>query len=107
ITGLTAHRALALTFDDGPGPDTMRLLDILDEHHVHATFFLVARQLEHGHGRATAQEIYRRGHSIGLHSYAHDDVTAMGPGELGADLDRSEAIFVDVFGVRPTLYRPP
>lgn len=107
IHGLTANRALALTFDDGPGPETLRLLDVLDAHHVHATFFLVARQLEHGRGRAIAQEILRRGHSIGLHSYAHDDVSAMGPGELAADLDRSEAVFVDVFGARPTLYRPP
>jgi peptidoglycan/xylan/chitin deacetylase (PgdA/CDA1 family) len=107
ITGLTAHRALALTFDDGPGPETMRLLDVLDEHHVHATFFLVARQLEHARGRATAREILRRGHSVGLHSYEHDDLTAMTPGALGLDLDRSEAVFVDVFGARPTLYRPP
>lgn len=107
ITGLTAHRALALTFDDGPGPDTMRLLDILDARHVHATFFLVAHQLEHARGRATAREILRRGHAIGLHSYDHDDLTSLPPGALGLDLDRSEAIFLDVFGVRPTLYRPP
>lgn len=107
ITGLTAHRALALTFDDGPGPETLRLLDALDAHHVHATFFLVARQMEHARGRSIAREILRRGHSIGLHSYAHDDVTAMTPGELASDLDRSEAVFVDVFGARPTLYRPP
>ena len=107
ITGLTAHRALALTFDDGPGPQTLRLLDTLDAHHVHATFFLVARQLEHAHGRAVAREILRRGHSVGLHSYAHDDVTQMSAEALGADLDQAEAVFVDAFGTRPSLYRPP
>lgn len=107
LSGLTAHRALAFTFDDGPGDDTLRLLDILDAHHVHATFFLVARQLEHPRGREVAREILRRGHSVGLHSYRHDDVTALAPGALGLDLDRAEAVFVDVFGARPTLYRPP
>jgi len=107
ISGLTAHRALAFTFDDGPGPETLRLLDTLDAHHVHATFFLVARQIEHGRGRAVAQEIQRRGHSIGLHSYRHDDVTTLAPGALGLDIERAEAIFVDVLGARPTLYRPP
>lgn len=107
IGGLTAHRALAFTFDDGPGDDTPRLLDTLDAHHVRATFFLVARSLEHARGRATAREILRRGHAVGLHSYRHDDVTTLAPGALGLDLDRAEAVFVDVFGVRPTLYRPP
>lgn len=107
ISGLTASRSLALTFDDGPGPNTLRLLDTLDAHHVHATFFLVARQLEHAAGRAVAQEIRRRGHAIGLHSYRHDDVTTLGAAGLIADLDRSEAAFMDVFGERPTLYRPP
>lgn len=107
IGGLTAHRALAFTFDDGPGEETPRLLDTLDAHGVRATFFLVARQLEHAHGRAIAREIQRRGHAIGLHSYRHDDVTTLAPGALGLDLDRSEAVFVDVLGARPTLFRPP
>jgi peptidoglycan/xylan/chitin deacetylase (PgdA/CDA1 family) len=107
IHGLTSHRALHFTFDDGPSEHTPRLLDILDAHHVRATFFLVAQQLEHPRGAAIAREIVRRGHTVGLHSYRHDDVTALGVGGLGVDLDRSEAAFVSVFGARPHLYRPP
>lgn len=107
ITGTTAHRALHFTFDDGPGEGTPRLLDTLDAHHAHATFFLVARQLEHARGRRIAQEIAARGHTIGLHSYAHDDVTTLSAAALASDIARSEAIFEDVLGGRPHLYRPP
>lgn len=108
IAGHAAHRTLHFTFDDGPSRShTAELLDLLDQYHVHATFFLVARRLEHPRERALALEIARRGHSIGLHSYAHDHVATMSPAELEADLDRGEALFMDTFGAAPALFRPP
>lgn len=56
-----------LTFDDGPGEHTGRLLDVLKKYGVHATFFVTGRG---------ADELLKRehdeGHSIGLHSFSHD-----------------------------------
>ncbi len=108
IAGHSAHRTLHFTFDDGPSRShTLALLDLLDTYGVHATFFLVARRLEHRDERAIALEIARRGHTIGLHSYAHDHVAVMSASDLNADLDRSEALFVETFGAAPVLFRPP
>lgn len=107
ISGLSAHRALHFTFDDGPSEHTPALLDVLEARGVRATFFLVARQLEHERGRRIAREIMNRGHTIGLHSYRHDDLTTLDAVALRRDLDRSERIYEDVFEARPFLFRPP
>lgn len=107
ISGLSAHRALHFTFDDGPSQHTPALLDALEARGVHATFFLVARQLEHERGRRIAREIMNRGHTIGLHSYRHDDLTTFDAVALRRDLDRSERVYEDVFEARPFLFRPP
>ncbi len=62
-------KVIYLTFDDGPGPYTDRLLDILARYNVKATFFVTARYPEYFDciGRAA-----REGHSIGAHSASHD-----------------------------------
>ena len=58
-----------LTFDDGPSGSTARLLDVLEDRHVKATFFVIGRE------DAQSDEILRRmvreGHVIGIHSWSH------------------------------------
>jgi peptidoglycan/xylan/chitin deacetylase (PgdA/CDA1 family) len=58
-----------LTFDDGPSPYTNRVLNILKEYNIKATFFV------NGRADATSLSVYRRivneGHSIGNHTYTH------------------------------------
>ena len=58
-----------LTFDDGPGPYTEKLLDILKEHDVKATFFVTHAipKLE-----SVIKREYKEGHSVGVHSYSHN-----------------------------------
>ena len=107
MRGASVHRALHFTFDDGPGEHTSRLLDTLEERHVHATFFLVARQLQHDRGARVARDIMNRGHTIGLHTYRHDDLTTLDNAALRSDFDRSERVFEEVFEARPWLVRPP
>ncbi len=58
-----------LTFDDGPSSNTQRILDILDEYDVKATFFVTGYQA--GKHPEWYKEIVDRGHTIGLHSYSH------------------------------------
>ena len=55
-----------LTFDDGPGPYTERLLDILKQYNVKATFFVTAAGSD-----ATLKREFDEGHAIGLHSFSH------------------------------------
>jgi peptidoglycan/xylan/chitin deacetylase (PgdA/CDA1 family) len=63
-------RTIALTFDDGPGPDLLpQVLDILDAHEIKATFFMVgsyARQRPD-----LVREVVRRGHNVASHSWSH------------------------------------
>lgn len=56
-----------LTFDDGPGPYTAELLDVLDRYNVKATFFVV----DTGYYETIGEE-YRRGHTVGIHSATHN-----------------------------------
>jgi polysaccharide deacetylase family protein (PEP-CTERM system associated) len=87
--------------------NTFRLLDLLDEHHVCATFFVlgwVAERRPH-----LVDEIARRGHEIASHGYAHRLVYQQEPWQFRADVVRSKTILEDrlgapVFGFRAASY---
>ena len=63
------EKTIYLTFDDGPGPDTERLLGVLDKYDVKATFFVTASQPRYLPMIARA---FEAGHKIGVHTYSHD-----------------------------------
>ena len=100
-------RGVALTFDDGPDPVwTRRVLDTLDAAGAKATFFLIARKAE-AHPDVV-KEILARGHSVGLHSYAHDRLFSMrSERRVREDLTRGIDVLTRITGERPTLFRPP
>lgn len=58
-----------LTFDDGPSSNTKEILEILDEYHIKATFFVTGTSPDYFH---YIKEAYQKGHTIGLHTYSHD-----------------------------------
>lgn len=62
-------KVVYLTFDDGPGKHTARLLDILDKYNVKATFFVTNQFPDY---KDMIGETYRRGHTIALHTYSHN-----------------------------------
>jgi peptidoglycan/xylan/chitin deacetylase (PgdA/CDA1 family) len=97
---------VALTFDDGPDPDSTPLvLDALDAAGVHATFFVVGEQLMRHH--AIAREALARGHELGLHGFGHERHAEM-PGRSAADdVARGVGTFEAAVGRRPRFYRPP
>lgn len=69
----------ALTFDDGPGPSTEALLNVLEAHGVRATFFILGRNVErpswYGGSQLNARSLLKRalkqGHILGNHTYSH------------------------------------
>jgi len=86
-------------------PEVESILDLLEEKHVTATFFVlgwVAKQ----HPRLV-QAITNRGHEIGCHSYAHRLVYDLSPVEFRADTMRAVAAIADAGGVVPRVYRAP
>lgn len=81
-------KRFALTFDDGPGPSTPALLDVLAAFSVKATFFLLGRNLENVLWRPAALRAAREGHVIGNHTWSH-----LRPDrwrEVGSDIERGE-----------------
>ncbi len=63
------HKVIYLTFDDGPGPYTERLLNVLARHGAHVTFFVTGMHSNYS-GLLTREA--QDGHSIGVHSFSHD-----------------------------------
>ena len=63
------EKIVYLTFDDGPGPYTGKLLDILKKYNVKATFFVTCNRAQY---RNMIKRAYEEGHSIGLHSCSHN-----------------------------------
>ncbi len=64
----TIHKVY-LTFDDGPSIYTNEILDILDQYHVKATFFVVGK--DGSSAEEALQRIVEEGHTLGMHSYSH------------------------------------
>lgn len=95
--------AVALTFDDGPGPLTAELLEILREEDVPATFFLCGYRLE-DYGEL-AQDIRHGGHEIGLHGYSHDSMANMSSETLVRELTGTRALLPK--GCVVNVMRPP
>jgi peptidoglycan-N-acetylglucosamine deacetylase len=104
-SGRTDIRRVALTFDDGPMPDwTPQVLEALARHNVPATFFLKGINVQR-HGA-----IHRAGmgtHELGSHTWDHPDLARLEYAECRDQLERTSTIIEQVFGSRPTLFRPP
>jgi len=97
---------VALTFDDGPNePWTSRLLDVLGDKGVRATFFQVGRCARR-HPEVT-RRVVAEGHVLGNHSESHTfSRYATDPAQVG-ELERGRATLHEVSGLSPLLYRPP
>ena len=102
----TSDKVVALTFDDGPHPlHTPRVLDVLERHHVNATFFMMGRNVERY--PAVAREVLTRGHEIGNHSYSHPQLIFMWPGTVREEIERTDTLLRGI-GVSDEIYfRPP
>ena len=72
-----SSRLLALTFDDGPGPYTARLLDLLEENGARATFFMLGKQVEE-YGADAIPRMRELGCIVGSHSYDHPNLKKAG-----------------------------
>ncbi|MGK5629629.1 polysaccharide deacetylase family protein [Streptomyces sp. URMC 123] len=99
-------KCIALTFDAGPGEDTPRLLDILKEKKVPATFFLLGENhvVEHPE---VVRRIADEGHEVANHTWSHERLDQSEPDEIRAELARTQDAIEKITGRKPTLMRPP
>jgi peptidoglycan-N-acetylglucosamine deacetylase len=101
-----AKDAVALTFDDGPcSTATPDILDLLQEHAVRATFFMIGERVRrHPH---LAQRVVREGHQIANHSDRHAAFRSLIPSICLREIGQAERTFRSVLGLAPRFYRPP
>jgi peptidoglycan-N-acetylglucosamine deacetylase len=104
--GGTSQKKVAITFDDGPDPTwTPKILDVLKEKGVKATFFLIGLEVEKYPG--VAKRIYKEGHEIGNHTFTHPDISNISKRYFEVELNLTERLFEGKLGVKPVLFRPP
>jgi len=99
-------KEIALTFDDGPNdPYTFQLLDILAEHQVRATFFMIGRFVRERPDIVRAVQV--AGHLIGNHTMTHPWLVLEPPAKVRQELADCSAALEDVLGERVSYFRPP
>ena len=101
----TGNKVIALTFDDGPGPYTAHLLDILDQYGARATFFLIGSKVS---GQASVvRSIQARGHQLGNHSWSHPELNKVSAEQLASEIDQTNNAIKQAVGTKPNIIRPP
>lgn len=104
---VNTKKKVYLTFDDGPSEEnTPRILDILKEKNVKATFFVIGNEEEY------APDLYRRiveeGHTLGMHSYSHKYSVIYDTLEsFKSDFYQLQDYLTEITGVTPTIMRFP
>jgi peptidoglycan/xylan/chitin deacetylase (PgdA/CDA1 family) len=105
VFGCTRSNHYALTFDDGPSNVTPRLLQILAEHNVRATFFLVGQEVIRY--PEIVRQIVDQGHEVGVHTWSHTGLTTMSTDSIVGELHYTIQAIQQAAGVRPRYFRPP
>jgi len=106
IRGDTKRRWIALTFDDGPHPNyTPKIVAILRQHNVRATFFVVGKMAEKYPN--LVRLLQASGMEIGNHTYDHVNLTKLNEGAIAAEIERCGEVIRRITGSQPTLFRPP
>ena len=102
--GSTGH--VALTFDDGPSPEsTPEFLDALDALEWRATFFMLGTMASAA--PELVIEVAQRGHEVAVHGFKHVNHLCRGPGWVSRDVLSARDLLAELSGSQPQWYRPP
>ena len=101
----TGKKLVALTFDDGPGKYTERLLNELKKRDAKATFFVLGNRVEKNADLLKRMEA--EGHCVGSHSYEHKNLTRLSYSGVQKDLDKTATKIQKVLGHKPEVMRCP
>ena len=97
-------KCVALTFDDGPGPYTDRLLQILKDNDAKATFFLIGNKV--AANPAGAKRVADAGMEFGNHTWEHPNMTTIPPEDVAGQFSRTNDAITAATGRTPSLWRP-
>ena len=101
-----AHKKLAISFDDGPDPRwTPKILDVLKEKGVPATFFVIG--IDASQSPQILKREFAEGHEIGNHTYTHPNFEDISHTQLRWELNLTQRLIESTLGVKTILFRPP
>ncbi|MEV5309541.1 bifunctional polysaccharide deacetylase/glycosyltransferase family 2 protein [Streptomyces sp. NPDC052610] len=99
-------KTIALTFDDGPDPTwTPRVLEILEEYDVPATFFVLGSMVAR-HPDIVA-DMVEQGNEIGLHTFTHVDLSYQSEARVNREMQQTQLALAGAAGITTTLFRAP
>lgn len=110
-TGVSINKAgggrkyVALTFDDGPGPDTPAVLAELKKAGVPATFFVIGANVKEN--PEVFNQVVAAGHEVGVHTWNHKDMTTLDAKAQKAEIESTAGEILAVGGVASRLFRAP
>ena len=106
LSGIGSYHRVALTYDDGPDRrSTPAFLELLQQHDVRATFFLLGEHV--ATHRSLVTRMAAAGHELGVHGWDHTCVLLKRPSVLQEELRRTRSIIEDAGGSPVRWYRPP
>ncbi|GII02363.1 polysaccharide deacetylase family protein [Planobispora takensis] len=98
-------KCVALTYEDGPGPETGALLDVLAEHDARATFFTVGMSAVAQPG--LLRSMSAQGHLVAGHTWSHRSLTSLPTSKIANQFTRGRDAVGQAIGQDPALVRPP
>jgi len=104
--GASNPKKIAITFDDGPNDDyTPKILDILKEKKVPATFFVTGSNIQNN--IPLIRREYREGHEIGNHTFTHPNLELTSDNRERIELRSTRLLLESILGYSTLLFRPP
>jgi peptidoglycan-N-acetylglucosamine deacetylase len=97
---------IAMTFDDGPSAEnTPRLLDILKQRGIKATFFLIGENAQANPD--LVKRMLAEGHEVGNHTWTHPQLSKLSDDKVKSEISRTQEAISAASGYTPTILRPP
>jgi peptidoglycan/xylan/chitin deacetylase (PgdA/CDA1 family) len=103
----TEEKKIAITFDDGPHAEiTPKVLELLEQYTVKATFFCIGNQIESN--TELLNLIDQKGHLIGNHTYSHHRwFDLFSSQKMKSDIEKTNGVIFDIINKKTKLFRPP
>jgi len=101
----TSQPVVALTFDDGPDGNTLKLMELFKKEGVKATFYVLGKNVKKSPG--IAKKAFDAGHEIGNHSYTHPHLPKKTAEEVRKEIIDTQNVVKEATGKEPTTFRAP
>lgn len=99
-------KVVALTFDDGPNPETTtKILDTLKKYNAKATFFMLGSRVSFY--PEIVKEMKEAGHELGNHTWTHSKLTKASAQKIASEINNTSNAIEKASGSKPTVFRPP